>query len=82
MGSRSNGRAHRAIVADGILPPPVDGTRLLRNQPVLDALQQIVAETTGRDSWTSYDHLRFIGQVRITRFASISSHGLADVCRA
>ena len=41
--------------------PPGDGTQLFRDQPVIDALQGIVAENTRWGFGKCYDHLRFVG---------------------
>lgn len=43
--------------------PPGDGVRLFRDQPVIDALQALVAENTRWGFWKCYDRLRFDGQV-------------------
>ena len=42
--------------------PPGDGERLYRDQPVIDALQAVVAENTRWGFWKCYDALRFEGR--------------------
>lgn len=42
--------------------PPGDGERLFRDQPVIDALQSLVAENTRWGFWKCYDRLRFDGR--------------------
>jgi putative transposase len=41
--------------------PAGDGTQLVRDQPVIDALQRVVAENTRWGFWKCYDRLRFVG---------------------
>jgi putative transposase len=42
--------------------PPGDGVRLFRDQPVIDALQSLVAENTRWGFWKCYDAMRFAGR--------------------
>jgi putative transposase len=42
--------------------PPVDGTQLRRDRPVIDALQAVVSENTRWGFWKCYDALRLDGQ--------------------
>jgi putative transposase len=43
--------------------PPGDGERLTRDQPVIDALQALVAANTRWGFWKCYDAVRFAGQL-------------------
>jgi putative transposase len=43
--------------------PPGDGVRLFRDQPVIEALQALVADNTRWGFSKCYDRLRFVGHV-------------------